>query len=89
MERNTGLFSSMNYSLPELRHINKSIVLVSMSTRMIVHEHNLSNGLVETSWLSWLEQFKVLRTTKVAADLVTVLTSVKVTYSRANTLDLV
>lgn len=53
MERNVGLITSTDYSLPEPRHINKSIVLVSMSTRMIVHEHNLSHGLFETSWLSW------------------------------------
>lgn len=54
---------------------------------MIVPGHNLSHGLVETSWL---EQFKVLLlTTGMVAGLVTVLTSVKVTYSRANTLDLV
>lgn len=89
MERSAGLISSIDYSLPELRHTSRSIVLLSMSTRMIVHEHNVSHGLVETTWLNWLEQFKVILTTRLVADLVSVLTSVKVTYSRANTLDLV
>lgn len=52
MEENAGLISSIDYRLPELRHTNESIVLVSMSTRIIVHEHNLSDGLIEKSWLS-------------------------------------
>lgn len=90
MERNTVLISFVDDSLPELRHISRSTVLVITSTRMIAREHNVSHGLHETSWLSWLEQFKVLPLTiRVVADLVTVLISVKATYSRANTWDLV
>lgn len=53
---------------------------------MIVYEH-VSHGLVEMSRLSWLEQLKVLLATKVVAGLVTVLISVKVNYSKANSLD--
>jgi len=73
MEKNACLISSVDDSFPEPRFIHKSIVQVSMSTRMIVHEHNLSHGFVEISWPSWLEQFKVLLlTTRMPADLVTV-----------------